>query len=205
MAKGSAFEREICRKLTDWWNGKPDPDGDTRFWRTAGSGGRVTSRARKGKKSTVAHCGDIAGLDDDAALLTKYVALELKRGYREATLHHLLDKPHKAAEQTYEAWIKQAADSMHAAGAAHWAIIHRRDRREILVTVPRAIVDCVFDYPTLPLYGIGPGYQWMHVWVAVGDSVYETITCRLDAFLGRASPDRIRELSRAHAARPKSS
>jgi len=43
--KGSSFERQVCRILTEWITGKPRPEI---FWRTATSGGKFTVDAKSG-------------------------------------------------------------------------------------------------------------------------------------------------------------
>lgn len=139
MAKGSAFEREICRALTDWWT--RDPESDVLFWRTAMSGGRATVRRKKGKKTTKSHCGDIGALTDEGKPLTDLITFELKRGYRSANLHDLLDRTENSAIQTYEGWINQAKAAADAAGTPFWAIIHKRDRKEITLLVPQKLLD----------------------------------------------------------------
>lgn len=138
MAKGSAFERKVCRLLTDWWLGTTGED--VIFWRTAGSGGRATTRTRKGKRTTRAHAGDIAAIDPRGEPLTSLITFELKVGYPRANLHALLDKPAGAGQQVYEEWIGQARDSSKAAGTKYWAVIHQRDRRVPLAVVPFALV-----------------------------------------------------------------
>jgi hypothetical protein len=129
MAKGGEFERDFCRELTTWWTG--DQESDVVFWRTAMSGGRATVRRKKGKKTTQAHCGDIAALTLDAQRLTELVTFELKRGYNgTANLHNYLDPTDKSAEPAYSEWILQARAAAEAAETPFWAIVHRRDRRE---------------------------------------------------------------------------
>lgn len=131
MAKGSSFEREICVKLSLWWSGGTDED---LFWRTAGSGARATTRAKKGKK-TRSHAGDILNTDEVGAPLLKVFSFELKRGYNRATFADLIDKNNRAKIQTYEEWIRQAIRSKKQSGAKTWCIIHKRDRKEAIVLV----------------------------------------------------------------------
>jgi hypothetical protein len=75
-AKGSAFERWTCEKLSRL----VDPEGkETHFWRTSMSGGRSTLQRRKGVKNE-AQLGDIACITKhkQAQHLTKLFLIECK-------------------------------------------------------------------------------------------------------------------------------
>jgi len=75
--KGSAFEREICKKLSLWWS---DGERDDIFWRTSGSGARATTRRKQGKRTRY-ESGDISFRDPVGKLFVDFFLLELKRGY----------------------------------------------------------------------------------------------------------------------------
>ena len=76
-AKGSAFERSVCKTLSLWFSkGKRDD----LFWRTSGSGARATVRGKKGK-STISGHGDIEATCSEGKLLTEWTCWELKCGY----------------------------------------------------------------------------------------------------------------------------
>lgn len=139
VAKGGQFERDICKRLSVWWQG--DADADVCFWRTSQSGGRATTRAKSGKRTNAAHCGDIGALDERGAPLTRLITWELKRGYSAASIHALLDSPITAAPQIYEKWIGQAMTSATAANTPYWAVVHKRNGREITMTVPAQLFD----------------------------------------------------------------
>ena len=68
--KGSQFERDVCRILTEWVTGKKDP---VIFWRTAGSGSQFT--VKKGKSPM---CGDIIAIDPAGTPFTDYFCVECK-------------------------------------------------------------------------------------------------------------------------------
>lgn len=123
--KGSPFEREIARKLSLWWS---DGQADDWFWRTAGSGGRATNRAKSGK-STANGGGDICAQTKEAQNLLDKVTFELKRGYNTATISDLLDNDGGVMGK----FIEQARRSASLAGTPYWAVIHKRDRREALL------------------------------------------------------------------------
>jgi hypothetical protein len=73
-AKGSAFERLICKELSLWVSrGKRDD----LFWRSAMSGGRATVGRAQGKDRR-AHAGDISATHKDGHVLTEYWIVECK-------------------------------------------------------------------------------------------------------------------------------
>lgn len=124
--KGSPFERDIARKLSLWWSQNQSDDW---FWRTAGSGGRATNRAKQGK-ATANGGGDICAQTKEAQELLNLVTFELKRGYNTATVSDLLDIEGGGVMGKF---IEQARRSASLSGTPFWAVIHKRDRREALV------------------------------------------------------------------------
>jgi hypothetical protein len=135
--KGSAYEREFCKALSLWWT---DGHYDDCFWRTSQSGGRATTRRKKGK-STRGHVGDICATDEEGIVLLQYITFELKRGYSKHTVHDLIDKPDKAAEQEIEKWLAQARRARRHAKSVYWLVVSRRDRREPLMFAPVGLFD----------------------------------------------------------------
>lgn len=133
-SKGSSFERDFCRRLSIWWS--EDNSCDSLFWRTASSGGRAKLRGRKGKQ-TASHHGDICATNGEGQPFIDMFTIEAKKGYNRATIIDLLDKPARAALQTYEKWILQATESAQQAGTPYWMIVHRRDMRNALVLLER--------------------------------------------------------------------
>lgn len=105
MAKGGDYEREICKRLSLWLTNGRDDD---QLWRSSQSGGRATSRAKRGK-GTKGHAGDTVATGKYGARLLKLVTLEIKRGYSKvANVHSLLDlRPRNDAVQVYEDWMWQ--------------------------------------------------------------------------------------------------
>lgn len=78
--KGSAFEREICVKLSEWVSGGARRDV---FWRTAMSGGRATVFKKKG--ALLRQSGDITAVAFEGHDLTDKYYFELKH-YRDLGL-----------------------------------------------------------------------------------------------------------------------
>lgn len=132
-AKGSSFERQVAREISLWWS---DGQADDWFWRTAGSGGRATNRAKAGK-STANSAGDIGAECPEAQKLLNIASLELKRGYQNTDVQELLD--HKGKSQ-FRDFYKQAAASASLAGTPYWWLIVRRDRRHALILTNQPIV-----------------------------------------------------------------
>ena len=128
MAKGSQFERDICRQLSLWWT---NGESDSVFWRTSNSGGRATVRSRKGLK-TKNHYGDIMAVDPIGEPFLKFFTVELKRGYNRHSIADLLDQD----KPLYFQWIKKACKEVTEAGSKNWLLIVKRDRRETIVMMP---------------------------------------------------------------------
>src|SRR3954464_11883516 len=87
--KGASFERDLCKRLSLWWT---DGERDDVFWRTSQSGGRATSRTKKGKKTKNSY-GDICAVDPIGQPLLDLITFEVKRGYNKDSFTDLLDKP----------------------------------------------------------------------------------------------------------------
>lgn len=180
--KGSEFERETCRLLSLWWsNGRHDD----LFWRTATSGARATARAKKGKK-TRSHAADICATDEVGLPLTRYVCLELKKGFHGgATVQDLLDS--RKGTPKYREWIDKTRATARAAGVPHWMVIHCRDRREQVVLFPHRA------FPAACGSGLaGPSL------VLTLDGRGPVVMCRLADFFAAVSPREVRRLSRRH-------
>ena len=122
--------------LSRWWStGLGIPENDAIFWRTSNSGGRATTRAKKGLR-TFGSYGDVAAVDPIGQPLLDLLTIEIKTGYSHSTLHDLFDAPSNAAVQTYEDWIWKAEQDTIKSKSMSWMIVHRRNRRIHLVTSP---------------------------------------------------------------------
>lgn len=83
--KGSSFERETCKKLSLWiTNGEKD----SCFWRTQNSGGRFSSRRKKGVE-TINQDGDITATEKEGEILTDHLSVECKH-YKDINLWSLI-------------------------------------------------------------------------------------------------------------------
>lgn len=132
--KGSAFERAFCKDLSRWWT---DGERDDVFWRTSGSGARATARTGQ---STFGQYGDIQATDPIGQPLVNLVTFELKAGYRDATASDQLDILAAMTAREFVSFIRQAQESSDESGAPYWAVVHKRTRREPLITIPMELV-----------------------------------------------------------------
>ena len=136
MAKGGGYEREISKKLSLWWTyGKRDDI----FWRTAGSGGRATTRM-KTRKKTADSAGDLMALSKIGKPFTKRFLVEIKRGYSKkkgavAVLNLLDSKKLGKTNAVLLTWVKKALLEMKQHKRRDIIIIFRRDRKEACVVL----------------------------------------------------------------------
>lgn len=77
-SKGGQFERDICKALSLWWS---IDERDDLFWRTSQSGGRATTRRKKGIMNTAGGAADLMATSESGRPLTKVCLFEMKRGY----------------------------------------------------------------------------------------------------------------------------
>jgi len=134
-AKGSQFERELCRTLSRWWSGG---DQDDLFWRTAGSGAMAKTRS-KGGKATFGQYGDIQATDPSAQPLLDLISIEAKRGYSKMNILDLVDSSRNAAIHPLEQFLNQTIMDHQNAKSQYWAVIFKRDRHGISLIVPKEL------------------------------------------------------------------
>lgn len=127
-SKGGTFEREICKMLSLWWTHQ---ERDDVFWRTAGSGGRATNRARKGASTSGAY-GDLTFTDVIGKPLLDVCCMELKRGYKPDVLD-LVDKRKNSKPCVLAQFWNQASLSAEQADVPHPVVIFKRDQKQICI------------------------------------------------------------------------
>ncbi len=150
--KGSAFERSICVKLSEWWSvGLGEEKRQDIFWRTSQSGGRATERAKKSLK-TFGSYGDVMAVDPIGQPLTGMFTIELKRGDSHGHPLDLLDASPTDTQRKWEKALKQTVSSRESAGSDGWLLIHKRDRREPMVYMDR------WTYKEFNLFSICPTF-----------------------------------------------
>jgi len=134
MAKGSSYEREVAKRLGAWWAGD-----DNIFWRTSNSGGRGTVRAKAGKTTTANQHGDIGFIDPIGKRLLDCFTIEIKRGYKDANVHDLLDRTENSKQLTFEKFLQQTMDSATNAKTPAWLLITKRDRKSEIIWMPHVV------------------------------------------------------------------
>jgi hypothetical protein len=130
-AKGSRFERALCKRLSLWWT---SGERDDVFWRSSQSGGRATTR-RKAGKSTFGSYGDIAAVDPIGRPLLDKITLELKRGYSKTSFSEVFDRTNKTLQGTFESFLEQAITQAQEA-KTEWMLITQRDQHHALCFYP---------------------------------------------------------------------
>jgi hypothetical protein len=192
MAKGSAFERDVSRRLSLWWT---HGERDDVLWRSDTSGARATTRKKGGKDTANAH-GDLAARHPCAFPLLRFFTFELKRGYNRSTIQDLLDEPEGAAVQTYDGWFDKAHRTAKHAGSVSWCVIVRRDRREPLALFPRK----VFNWLSLKGgWRDGPLSPCVELTRRLTDSIVGTT---LAALLAAVTPDNVLAALEAYDGKP---
>ena len=85
-AKGSSFERLICRKLTEWVTGSPTPEI---FWRSATSGAKATQDRKAGRGSNMG--GDLVAIHPLGQPFIDRYSVECKDRKSYGKLENLID------------------------------------------------------------------------------------------------------------------
>lgn len=99
-SKGSAFEREMCKRLSLWWSGG---ESDQVFWRNSGF------LTRSG--TCVEHqYGDVHSIDPCGKWFVENVNVELKF-YKDLRLLEVIDKPDKKHHVLLEHWCQCRDDA----------------------------------------------------------------------------------------------
>jgi len=134
--KGSKFEREICKQISLWWT---DGERDDVFWRSATSGAMAKTRSKKGKK-TFGQYGDIQATDPIGQPLIDLCVIELKRGYKKASVVDVLDKMKTSVIQPWEQWVFQVMEDCDNAKVLNWMLITKRDKRKPIIFMPNRLL-----------------------------------------------------------------
>lgn len=190
-AKGSQFERDICRLLSEWWSGGKRDDI---FWRSDSSGGRATTRMKQGKQTFGQH-GDIRAVDPIGAPLTKLCTIELKRGYGRASIADVFDQPPASAIQPWEMWVLQVLLGARDAGTPYWLLITKRDQRLPVVFMPIDFYTALTSYCELQTARPQVRFTFLHYKAAALQTRAVGVT--LDCFFGYVSADTIRKVADA--------
>ena len=102
-AKGSAYERSVCKRLSLWISHGQSED---LFWRSAMSGGRATVAAKSGKRLD-RQAGDISATSREGHALTDFYYVELK-AYRHLAIDSFLIKNTGILVQFWQVALREA-------------------------------------------------------------------------------------------------
>ena len=122
--KGSAFEREICKKLSLWFT---ENERDDIFFRSASSGAMATQRFKKGK-TTSGQQGDITSTDPEGIKFINKFSIELK-SYKDFSLDFLVYKNKSLIHD----WWKQCVGDAERENKNPLLIIKKNRREEIII------------------------------------------------------------------------
>jgi len=117
--KGGQFERDLCREISRWWSYGLRDDI---FWRD--------SSRRRGK--SVGQHGDLHATDPIGKPLLDFTTIEAKKGYNRFAVGDLLDRDADGLHE-WEKFRQQAERDQKRAGASHWILIWKRDRKKALI------------------------------------------------------------------------
>lgn len=144
--KGSAFERELCKKFSLWVS---DGNRDDLYWRTAGSGARASVRGKK-EMATANSCGDMGCLDPEGAWLTDSFMFEFKRGYNTWRVEDFLFKQKCALGLV---WKKLSQEALKEKKFA--VLILKQDRRQpLLFSTPFFFIRILQKWDKIPVLSI---------------------------------------------------
>jgi hypothetical protein len=190
-SKGSQFERTVCGWLSNWWEeGRSDI-----FWRSAASGARAKVRSYVGKK-TFGQYGDIQATDPIGQPLIDLCSIELKRGYKNASVGDVMDADENRAKQVWQTFLEQVTLDQSNAGSPYWLLITKRDRRAEMIYMPFGLYTELLSKTQSTLRHSLPNLK--STLIIDGPkrlTIYGTL---LKGFLAHVSADDIKTLRRIH-------
>jgi hypothetical protein len=134
--KGGQYERDKSRQTSLWWSNN---ERDDLIWRSSNSGGRATSRYKKGK-TDINNLGDLRLDDPIIKPLFDYIFFELKNGYTESVpsksinVLYWLDKPKNSRDPLlYSFWKKAEKERKQSNRKETWIIFKRDYKQDCLM------------------------------------------------------------------------
>lgn len=190
-SKGSQFERDLCHLLSKWWTSGVRDDI---FWRTSQSGGRATTRKKKGQ-GTYGQENDICAIDPIGRKFLECFTIEAKRGYNKEHITNLLDhgslRPGK-----YQEWIEKLQGAVEDTISLFWMLIHKKDKRQTMVYFPKEFAD---EYKHMTGEDADANYiQHMNIYITDVVRLQDTIVqaMLLDDWLELYKPEGVIEIVR---------
>jgi len=181
-AKGSSFERAICKELSLWWT---HGSRDDVFWRTAGSGARATVRKRQGC-DTANSTGDMCALDSSGEPFIQQVLVEMKKGYTRGSeridVLKMVDALEGRKSCLLQQWLDKAWLEMFGAKRREAWLIFQRDMAKPMLMVRAGFIADIED-------GMKLGFPYPCIQVTTGEERW-AIVCLRD-FLNWFNPEQI--------------
>jgi len=190
MAKGSGFEREMCKELSLWVTSQMRDDV---FWRTPGSGARATTRMKQ-MRETMDAAGDMMSTAIYSKPYTTLAIWEFKRGYggggkkkkrapsSSVDPLSILDNPLTAKHDALLLkWWRKLSKEKAEHARRYSFLIFKRDRKDKCIVMD----DYTFKFIERQNGPLG-GKSRFHVFV----NNYNIVILRLDDFLKWCHPQR---------------
>ncbi len=122
-AKGSGYERDICKLLTEWLTGKSKPYV---WWRSPSSGALATITAQNPNLT-----GDIISVLPEGNFLTDMFSIEVKVGYPNSSFNKFFSN---AKNNEIELFWNQAYNDSKISNKEPM-LIYKKDRKEPLIFI----------------------------------------------------------------------
>lgn len=126
-AKGSGYERTICKMLTKWLTGKDKPYV---WWRSPSSGALATITAQNPNLS-----GDIISVLPEGHFLTDIFSIEIKAGYPKSSFHKFFKGVKN--NEILQFWEQSKKDCVQSKKQP--MVIYKKDRQVPLIFFPDII------------------------------------------------------------------
>ena len=131
-AKGAAYERGVCQRLSLWVS---DMEREDVFWRSAMSGGRAKLKSRKARgKAFSAQSGDISAIHPLGNLLLDYFVIECKF-YQNLQLRQVVYGREGKLDQIWEEPSQEARRT----GREPLTIARQNRQQDIVLTTAKGI------------------------------------------------------------------
>lgn len=139
-AIGNSHERDICYMLSNWWSHGED---DGIFWRSDTSGGRATTKKKKGIIEPDLF-GDVTHRKPAGVPFIKFILIEGKKGY--GTNMNPLDffEP-DSSNWLIKFWLQAEGDRIAAGRKWSW-LIFRRTKKKILLMLNTVLFNEISYY-----------------------------------------------------------
>jgi len=131
-AKGSGYERDICKMLTEWLTGKSKPYV---WWRSPSSGALATITAQNPNLT-----GDIIAVLPEGHFLTDIFSIEVKVGYPSSSFNKFFSD---CKNNEIEQFWKQACNDSSKSNKEPM-LIYKKDRKEPLLFIKEKVKN-LFD------------------------------------------------------------